>query len=180
MVEKRPPSAAVMPAPRPVIPREEIPSVFKLPRVQVNAQKWRYIVIHHSATPSGSANSFDHYHREKKGWNRGLGYHFVIGNGNGSSNGIVETGPRWLRQIDGAHAGSAEYNQRGIGICLVGDFETSRPTSEQTSSLVGLIKELQRLCSIPSENIILHRHIRDTSCPGRNFSYYEVLAKLPR
>ncbi|MFQ5863446.1 MAG: peptidoglycan recognition family protein [Candidatus Brocadiales bacterium] len=185
MVEKRPPSAAIgpmrpMPKPRPAIPKEEVPSMLKLPYVHVNAQKWRYIVIHHSATSSGSADSFDHYHREKKGWDRGLGYHFVIGNGNGTSDGIVETGRRWIRQIDGAHAGSAKYNQHGIGICLVGNFEVGYPTSEQISSLVELVRGLQQICNIPSENIILHRHIRDTSCPGGNFSYYEVLAKLPR
>lgn len=179
-VEKRPPTVDVRPIPSPAIPGEEIPSMLKLPDVHVNAPKWRYIVIHHSATPSGSADSFDHYHREKKGWDRGLGYHFVIGNGNGTSNGAVEIGHRWTSQIDGAHAGSAEYNEHGIGICLVGDFEVSSPTNEQISSLAELVRGLQQLCNIPSENIVLHRHVRDTSCPGRNFSYYELLARLPR
>lgn len=183
ILEKQPPAADVRPMPKPrplVVPEERPLSTLGLPQVNVNAAKWKYIVIHHSATPSGSASSFDHYHREKKGWDRGLGYHFVIGNGNGSSNGVVETGRRWIRQIDGAHAGSAEYNKHGIGICLVGDFETGHPTEEQMSSLVMLVRELQRLCNIPSENVVLHRHIRDTRCPGKNFSYYELLARLPR
>ncbi len=182
-VEKRPPSVAIKPVPKPVplvLPKEEAPSKLKLPHIHVNAQKWRYIVKHHSATTSGSADSFDHYHREEKGWDRGLGYHFVIGNGYGASDGIVEVGTRWIRQIDGAHAGSKEYNQHGIGICLVGDFDTGSPTPEQISSLVELVKELQKLCNIPPENVILHRHMRVTHCPGRNFPYYELLAKLPR
>lgn len=181
-VDKQPPVAAVKPVPEPslVLPRKEMPSTLRLPHVDVTSRKWRYIVIHHSATPSGSAHAFGEFHRKEKGWNRGLGYHFVIDNGNGARNGLVEVGPRWFRQIDGAHAGSAEYNQHGIGVCLVGDFEAGGPTNEQMSSLVELVKELQQICDIPPENIILHRHIRDTQCPGSNFPYYELLASLPR
>src|SRR5205809_827024 len=74
-----------------------------------------------AGSASGSAAEFDKYHRSK-GWD-GLGYHFVIGNGTGSGDGQVEVGYRWKRQMVGAHAGNAEYNQRGIGICLVGDFQ---------------------------------------------------------
>ncbi|HHT9113865.1 MAG TPA: hypothetical protein ACFYD0_11140, partial [Candidatus Wunengus sp. YC65] len=51
---------------------------------------WRYIVVHHSATSSGNAAEFDKYHRRKKGWENGLGYHFVIGNGNGTPDGKIE------------------------------------------------------------------------------------------
>jgi len=181
-VDKQPPVATIKPIPESslVLPRKEEPSILSLPSVNVAQRKWRYIVIHHSATPSGSANAFDEFHRKEKGWDRGLGYHFVIGNGNGARNGLVEAGPRWLRQVDGAHAGSVEYNQHGIGVCLVGDFEAGDPTGEQVSSLVELVKELQQVCNIPPENIIMHRHIRDTQCPGGNFPYYEVLANLPR
>jgi len=83
-------------------------------------RNWRHIVIHHSATATGSAASFDREHRER-GW-EGLGYHFVIGNGTGTGDGQVEVGYRWRNQQRGAHAGNLEYNEYGIGICLVGDF----------------------------------------------------------
>jgi N-acetyl-anhydromuramyl-L-alanine amidase AmpD len=170
------------PARRPVViepQKEESPTVLNIPRVPIS-RKWRYIVIHHSASYAGSADSFDYVHRVKKGWEGGLGYHFVIGNGHGSGNGEVEVGHRWLYQSHGAHAGQAEYNQYGIGICLVGNFQDDYPSPEQLSSLVALIRELQQLCEISSENVILHRHIRQTGCPGRNFPYYEVLARLLR
>lgn len=170
------------PAKRPLViepPKEEAPTVLSIPRVPIT-RKWKYIVIHHSASPSGSADAFDYYHRVKRGWEGGLGYHFVIGNGHGSGDGGVEVGHRWLYQSHGAHAGQAEYNQYGVGICLVGNFEEDRPSPQQLASLVALIRELQQLCDISSENVILHRHIRDTECPGRNFPYYEVLAQLLR
>lgn len=155
----------------------EVPGVLKLPHVPIT-REWRYIVVHHSASPSGSAEAFDYYHRVKRGWDRGLGYHFVIGNGNGTGNGQIEVGHRWVYQIEGAHAGLAEYNQHGIGICLVGNFDEDYPTHEQLESLIVLVRELQRVCHIPSENVVMHRHIKTTDCPGRNFPYYEVLTRL--
>ena len=65
-------------------------------------RKWTDIVIHHSATRSGSAQSFHEYH-QSRGWD-GLGYDFVIGNGHGSRDGQVEAGYRWREQKRGAHA----------------------------------------------------------------------------
>ncbi|KKO18072.1 MAG: N-acetylmuramoyl-L-alanine amidase [Candidatus Brocadia fulgida] len=100
-----------------------------------SVRNWRYIVIHHSASASGSAAQFDKYHREKRRWENGLGYHFVIGNGNGAPDGKIEIGNRWISQIDGAHAGVQEYNHYGIGICLVGNFNESYPTAAQMASL---------------------------------------------
>ena len=170
------------PARRPLViepQKEETPAALSIPRVPIT-RKWKYVVVHHSASPSGSADAFDNFHRVKRGWEGGLGYHFVIGNGHGSGDGQVEVGHRWLYQSHGAHAGQVEYNQHGIGICLVGNFQDDYPSPRQMANLVALVRELQQLCNIPSENVILHRHIRDTECPGRNFPYYEVLAQLLR
>ncbi|KXK25777.1 MAG: N-acetylmuramoyl-L-alanine amidase [Candidatus Brocadia sinica] len=141
---------------------------------------WKYIVIHHSASASGSAVEFDRFHREKRGWENGLGYHFVIGNGNGTPDGEIEIGNRWVNQINGAHAGVEEYNHYGIGICLVGNFNESSPTAAQMASLSVLTEYLQNRCHIPSENVIMHRHCRQTDCPGRNFPYYKLLANTYR
>jgi N-acetylmuramoyl-L-alanine amidase len=141
---------------------------------------WKYIVIHHSATSSGNAAEFDKFHRERNGWGNGLGYHFVIGNGNGSGDGQIEIGGRWINQIDGAHAGVKKYNQYGIGICLIGNFNETYPTPAQMASLLGLIEYLQGRCRISSQNIITHRHFKGTECPGRNFPYYKVLAQTVR
>ncbi len=141
-------------------------------------RSWRYIVIHHSASDSGNASTIDKYHREVKGWSNGLGYHFLIGNGNGSHEGKIEVGDRWNEQKDGAHAGNDKYNKYGIGICLVGNFDNSYPSDSQISSLLYLVDYLQNRCNIPRENIVMHRDFRKTACPGRNFPYNKVLARL--
>jgi hypothetical protein len=142
------------------------------------ARPWKYIVIHHSATDTGSAASFDREHRER-GWD-GLGYHFVIGNGTGSGDGQVEVGYRWRQQLRGAHAGNLDYNERGIGLCLVGDFEKSYPTARQMDSLNALVRFLQARCGITANNIIGHDDVpgKKTRCPGRNFSVAAFRAAL--
>jgi len=135
--------------------------------VQIS-REWRHIVVHHSATPTGSMASFNEAHI-KRGWD-GVGYHFVIGNGSGTGDGEVEPTYRWRQQLQGAHAGNAEYNQHGIGICLVGDFEHGgRPTPRQMSSLRALVRFLQVKIGIPTYEVIGHCDVppRHTECPGR-------------
>ena len=137
---------------------------------------WNEIVIHHSATESGSAADFDRWHREGRGWDQGLGYHFVIGNGRGSGDGAIEASRRWREQLPGAHA--RQHNQCGIVICLVGDFEEGRPTPAQMESLGRLLDRLTSRFSMPESHIILHRDVGRTKCPGRNLTRAAVLGAL--
>jgi hypothetical protein len=170
-LDRRPrPKAA--PAPRPTqrlsgssanLPSREELRAWRVPL----RRTWQYIVVHHSATSSGSASAFHEAHR-KRDWD-GLGYDFVIGNGNGSPDGRVEVGYRWREQRDGAHAGDKLMNQRGIGICLVGDFTKSRPTAAQMRALRRLCAFLGDYCGIPPQNLRRHSDFRDTACPGPNF-----------
>jgi hypothetical protein len=145
------------------VPREWVPP-------SGASRGWKWIIIHHSATPSGSARSFDRMHREK-GWDE-LGYHFVIGNGTDSGNGQVEVGPRWPKQKWGAHAKTPnnEYNDFGIGICLVGNFDIERPTAQQTKSLARLIAYLMKTYNIPAARVLGHSDTKPTDCPGRNMN----------
>ena len=127
-------------------------------------------MIHHSATPFGGAARFDRAHRER-GFDE-LGYHFVIGNGTDTADGQVEVGPRWRAQKYGAHCRSPEdyYNEHGIGICLVGNFDLDQPTPAQTQSLNRLVKYLSRTYDIPVNRVYTHGGITGmTHCPGKNF-----------
>lgn len=132
---------------------------------------WEYIVVHHSGTPNGNAKIFNYYHLKVRGMENGLAYHFVIGNGTDSGDGEIEVGPRWLKQIQGGHVASDYLNEIAIGICLVGDFNTTRPTTRQIASLVELINYLTLKCKSPRPIFKLHREInpRPTDCPGRFF-----------
>ena len=138
---------------------------------KVTGRSWKYIVVHHSATSAGSVESIHEEHSRRKdasgnNW-LGIGYHFVIGNGSGMKDGEVEATFRWKQQIHGAHSGNAEYNGHGIGICLIGNFEQSKPSESQTAALRTLIKELLTEYKLSSASVIGHNKIKATKCPGR-------------
>jgi hypothetical protein len=133
----------------------------------VAPRPWRWIIVHHSATTTGGAAAFDKMHRAK-GWDE-LGYDFVIGNGTDTPDGLIEVGPRWTKQKIGAHAKTPDnrYNEYGIGICLVGNFDVERPTPAQNRSLTRLIAYLMKTYQITPSNILGHRDTKSTDCPGR-------------
>jgi N-acetylmuramoyl-L-alanine amidase len=162
------------PGPRPVArTRRPQPAVASTDMWKTSGYRvWKYIVIHHSATARGNATSFGHSHR-RRGWDE-LGYHFVIDNGKGGPDGRIEVGSRWTKQKWGAHTGGTpnnEYNNHGIGICLVGDFSHSMPSGAQVASLEQLVRKLASRYNIDPDNIIGHREGPNatTACPGAVF-----------
>lgn len=149
---------------------------------EAEVRDWQYIVIHHTASSSGSVESIHELHSKKKdksgnSW-LGIGYHFVIGNGNGMPDGQIETTFRWREQMHGAHAGAKKYNQQGIGICLVGNFEEAPPTEAQLSAVKKLVGTLKNEYKIAGENVQGHRDVKATACPGKYFPMSEVAAAV--
>ncbi len=145
---------------------------------QGDSDRWKYMIIHHSATAAGSARLFDRSHR-KRGF-RTMGYHFVIGNGtDNSADGEIETGLRWRLQWEGAHT-SGNMNYVGIGICLVGNFENSAPTRKQMESLVRLVTHLAYNHNIALANIRGHKDCvnNTTKCPGKYFPWEDFKKSL--
>src|SRR5688572_7735263 len=138
------------------------------------ARSWRWIVIHHSATPGGNAAMFAKMHRDK-GWDE-LGYHFVIGNGTDSPDGAVEIGSRWPKQKWGAHAKTADnkFNDYGIGICLVGNFDVDRPTAAQQQALAKLTAWLMKNYRISPDRVMGHGDTKATECPGRYINIAQI------
>jgi len=154
-------------------------------RAQIDAPKdrlrdWEYIVVHHSGTSGGNAKIFDYFHRQTRGMENGMAYHFVIGNGSDSGDGQIEVGSRWLQQKQGGHLASEALNEIAIGICLVGDFSTHRLGPRQTASLIELVQYLRKLQPDSKLKFRLHREIntKPTECPGKLFpssAIHEIL-----
>ena len=143
---------------------------------------WKTIVIHHSASPEATPKSMHNYHLKQRGWSNGLGYHFVIGNGRNYPDGQIHVGSRWKKQQTGAHCKSRRgrylghwradnyFNEHGIGICLVGNFEKESPTPKQLESLTRLLAFLCRETGISPHQIYGHGDVtHKTLCPGRKF-----------
>lgn len=154
---------------------------FAPPRAE---RPWRYVVLHHSAHPAGGLGQIDRDHRDRLGTD-GCGYHFVVGNGTESPDGLVEVARRWSEQKAGVHCRDCptpEANEYGIGICLVGNFEDAPPSARQVEAARVLVAYLQDRFDIPAENVRVHNSLSRsaTACPGRHFPSEAILADLSR
>jgi N-acetyl-anhydromuramyl-L-alanine amidase AmpD len=162
--------------PTPVVPAQKL--VGNPWKPKVDERDWQYIMLHHTASSTGSVESIHEAHiarKDSKGnpW-KGIGYHFVIGNGKGMGDGAIEPTFRWREQMHGAHAGVNKYNQKGIGIVLVGNFEDSTPSPAQLAAVKKLVGVLKADYGIGSEQIIAHKDVKATACPGRMFPLAEI------
>ncbi len=144
-------------------------------------RSWKYIILHHSGEANGSLASIDRFHRETNGWDE-CGYHFVIGNGTESGDGEIEVGSRWPKQKHGAHTkpqGVQEYNEHGIGICLVGNMNRQPPTAKQIEATRRLIAYLQQHYRVAPRGVTTHGdvHGSHTECPGKLFPYDRLIPR---
>lgn len=91
------------------------------------------IAIHHSLTKVGSSAAFANYHAGTLGW-PGVAYHFVI-----KKDGTIE----WNHNlgVKSYHVGNS--NKFAVGICVVGDFRSEKPTEAQKDSLALLVAALK-------------------------------------
>ena len=160
--------------------------------------QWQAIVIHHSATPAGDSITLNRQHTASG--LSGLGYHFVIGNGQGLGDGLVEVGYRWNRQLAGAHVAGAtatesrngldrtslstadadQYNRHSIGICMIGNGNRREFTDRQMHELITLVRALQEQFRIPGSAVYLHSDLSKVTSPGKFFPTAEFEAQIRR
>jgi len=146
--------------------------------------RWTHIIVHHTEdsgvldaegrpVPKHFTPEVSRYHREVRGWEDGLGYHFTI-----EADGTIYEGGRWINQLDGSH--TKGMNHCSIGVAMIGNFDVHDPTPEQLLSLFGLLKELVRRFDIDPGNIQPHRLYSPKSCPGRRLTdgWFSELRKL--
>jgi hypothetical protein len=142
---------------------ESLDTVFSSTSEPVTGGRWHTIFIHHSASVSGSGQSI----AESAG---GLPDHFVIGNGDGAGDGEIQIGQRWKQQLAaGVTPGANGINPDCISICLVGDFNQSRPTITQQRRLAQLVSTLQNRLGIPRKQIFFYSAISNPTGIGRYF-----------
>jgi hypothetical protein len=123
--------------------------LFDSTSVPIENSRWQYIYIHHSASPSGNADTL-------KGNDSMLADHFVVGNGDGCGDGEVQIGVRWKQQLPpGRTNGAQSILPSCISICVVGDFNESRPTPTQQRQLVQLVTALQSRLHVAGSRIFM-------------------------
>jgi len=138
-------------------------------------QRWKYIVVHHSAGSYGNIEFLQKVHRQRQPSDPidAIPYHYIIGNGNGLGLGQIDS--NWREQYDiwGSHVSSADsdHNFRGLGICLIGNFERHKVPARQYDSLVILTKKLMKTYKITPHHVTGHGYLKgqSTKCPGKYF-----------
>ena len=123
------------------------------------------ITIHHDAMPSSGfrteADSKDRLNdilraHRNNGW-ADIGYHYAID----------PMGNVWSArpiQLQGAHV--RDWNERNLGIMMMGNFMHEQPTPQAISSLEGLVAAASSRYRVPAGRVATHRELASTACPG--------------
>ena len=155
---------------------------------------FKYIVLHHSATVDGRTNNWEAIRRYHTSWRyqgniiseieaagrikRGeaveppwddIGYHF----------GIELIGDKYQimggRSLDKMGAHAVGFNLKGIGVCLVGNFDRVPPCTAQWETAKNLCRDLKKHFSTGLK-IVGHRETFtmrgvpvQKTCPGKAF-----------
>ena len=74
-----------------------------------------------------------------------------------------------MPDLKGAHCPQQGMNRKSLGVCVVGNFNINAPPPLQWSKTLELVRYLMHHYTIPVKNVIGHRDVKDTDCPGRFF-----------
>lgn len=149
-------------------------------------QRWEHIVIHHSAGTRGDIALLQRVHRERQAHDpiKAIPYHYVIGNGHGMPMGAIGRDWRSEFHLWGSHvsARNKDRNFRGLGICMIGNFDITPVPEPQYQALVMLLADLMARYRITTANINGHGLIagEKTLCPGRYFPMHRLQDDLQR
>lgn len=129
-----------------------------------NIGKIEYLIIHHTERNFDAPPLVKIRHKYLRGWDS-IGYHFLIDNGLLTSDGRLYSGRD--ERLEGAHA--LGFNKKSLGICIIGDFDSSHPTSKQMDSLISLLRRKIDQYEISPENVLGHNELPGVrkSCPGK-------------
>lgn len=167
------------------------------PKGPLDVEDVRFMIVHHSASGTGHSAAdvpgilrrFYSFHTGPgRGWND-IAYNFLIDSGGGVWEGRQGS-------LDGAVAGDATGGNQGYSqlVCLIGDFEVSRPTEASLESLTAVLAwlaERHQVSTGPGSEVAFasrgsnrwpdgtevrtspitgHRSMSRTACPGKHLN----------
>jgi hypothetical protein len=132
----------------------------------------KYITVHHGGVdwkagrdPAEFVKGVQKWGQKERNW-PDLPYHFMI-----APDGRIFEG----RPLEYAPQSNTKYDLPGhVGIELMGNFETQRPSEAQLNSLVSLSAWIAQQYKIDLKNLSGHRDVAkgQTSCPGKDVERY--------
>jgi len=130
----------------------------------------KFLIIHHTGGTDSdpladtSHHTFDivnNWHKKLWNFKSALGYyiayHYFIDKQGKVTQGRADTD-------EGAH--TIGKNLSSLGICLAGNFDVTKPTTEQVTALKALLKAKMSQYSISLANVVPHRKFAQKSCYG--------------
>lgn len=118
------------------------------------------LILHHAEAIHATVEEINRWH-VARGWS-GIGYHYYV-----RKDGSVYQGRP--EDVVGAHAGSSSgYNSRSIGICFEGNYMVETMQERQLAAGLALVRQVEARYG-NRLNIIGHRDVTSTDCPGKNF-----------
>ena len=121
------------------------------------------VVLHHAAA-DGSVEAVHQSHLAR-GW-AGIGYHYYV----------RKDGTIWLGRPEWAVGGhTSGENWHSIGVCFEGNFEAESMGEAQLSAGRELLADI--IARRGELEILPHRALSATACPGKNFPLTEMLRR---
>jgi len=135
------------------------------------------IILHHSLTKDSQTVSWGairRFHTVDLGW-RDIGYHLGVELARDQHEIFMG---RMLND-SGAHCPQGGMNQKGIGICFVGNFDTYPPPAQMWDMGITLVRSLMDIFNIPADQVFGHRDFNSKkTCPGKMFDVDKFRTEL--
>jgi len=132
--------------------------------IPLNPDKVEYLFMHHIDAETATPQQVHDWHL-KNGWH-GAGYNFYV----------RKDGSIWAMRGYYIGAQCHGHNSKSLGIAVEGDYEVETQLTDETkASVMALGAYLMcRFPGIKDENILPHRAMQATLCPGTYFPMKEV------
>jgi len=122
-----------------------------LSRAAQSPERWKSIEVYYSGTKAGNIEQL----ASLSGLTSpdDINCHFVICNGLGGSDGLIQPAERWQRQWSSIPGRTWYGNAQTIRICVVADGKTAPPTDLQIKRTEALVEGLYRKFAIEAKSI---------------------------
>lgn len=124
------------------------------------------IFVHNSGTSVLQAVEIIHNYHKNIGYS-GIGYHYYI-----RKDGKIYKGRP--DEMVGAHAQGDKANYDSVGICFEGDFNKETMGETQKQAGIELVDYLKKKYNVTK--VQKHSEVNNTSCPGKNFPFNDIVA----
>jgi hypothetical protein len=157
--------------------------------------RWTHVIVHHSLSgdntltnsvairrfhtsyrQGGNIITEEDFYKKQEAGEKGLirpwkdvGYHWLLERLSDEDRRVWVLEGRSM-MMHGAHCPEEGMNRRGIGVCVIGNFDIAPPPEDVFEKAASFVSWLCRMYHVPIENVQGHREYATyKSCPGEKF-----------